>query len=176
MYYLYHRVPNNMKGGILYPLNQLKDIDLTLYEEERSKYENRMHVMEQPVPPLNCLWNDVIHLAALHPQKVQDELEKHNDSLINKKFFQIDPHILEPEKTTVFLFGHNIEEEKYQSDNWATYDPDNIGKYSEFPERTSRYYARSFEKGENPLLWAFVPHIMYKGHIDTTDIEIIELK
>ena len=38
MEFLYHRVPVNMEGSILYPLNQLKNLHPDIYVEHVKKY------------------------------------------------------------------------------------------------------------------------------------------
>ena len=37
--YLYHRVPDNLKGNIIYPLNELKDIHPDLYISNKENYK-----------------------------------------------------------------------------------------------------------------------------------------
>jgi len=62
MNYLYHGVPKQLEGNILYPLNILKDKCPEVYEKEVSKYVGREHVKENRIPAFNCLWNDVFIL------------------------------------------------------------------------------------------------------------------
>jgi len=60
--HLYHRVPADLKGHILYPLNQLKSIYPSLYDTKATTYQGREAVMQARIPLLNCLWNDVPHI------------------------------------------------------------------------------------------------------------------
>jgi hypothetical protein len=41
MNYVYYRIPPNMKGDILYPLNELKNTYPEIFEKEAEKYEGR---------------------------------------------------------------------------------------------------------------------------------------
>ncbi len=133
--------------------------------------------MEQKVPTLNCLWNDVIHLSAVHPQKIANELKKYEKSgLQSSKFFQIDPNVLEIKNTVVFLNTQKLREDKFNSEYWVKYDPDDIDKYGEFTTRNAEYYKDSYELGRRPLLWAFLTHIMYKGTINTDGVKIIGIE
>ena len=68
-----------MEGETLYPLNKLKDVYSNIYEEARSKYKGREAVMRHKIPYLNCLWNDVLHLTVVHPQKLKDALGTDNN-------------------------------------------------------------------------------------------------
>ncbi|MBK8551651.1 MAG: hypothetical protein IPL53_11555 [Ignavibacteria bacterium] len=70
MNYLYHRVPKNLRGNVLYPLNTLKEIHPDLYEQQASKYAGREHITCQIIPILNCLWNDVLHFSAVNPEEI----------------------------------------------------------------------------------------------------------
>ena len=67
MTFLYHRVPANMQGDFLSPLNQLKDIYPEAYAEAVKKYEGREFLMNVGIPTLDCLWNDFLFLTAVHP-------------------------------------------------------------------------------------------------------------
>ena len=168
---LYHFVPKNMKGDVLYPLNELKDIHPAIYEEAKSKYKGREMVMEQHIPFLNCLWNDVLHLTAVHPNDIKKALGSER----NYKAFVIKPDALEVQKTVVYLYQHKNRALKMVKDNFSQYNPDEVGQYSELPKVTKEYYKEMSEKGELPLLFVHVPHILYKASIDTSDLEIVEV-
>jgi hypothetical protein len=163
---LYHRVPDNMVGDTLYPLNELKDIHPDVYERERTKREGRERVMEQIIPYLDCWWNEVIHLTAVHPKKIKDALNT------NKTFqyYQIDPGRLEPDNTIVYLYN---ELGPLTKESFTTYDPNKISEYTELPEETKEYYQERQEQGKRQLLFVYIPHILYKGRIDTSDVEVI---
>ena len=165
---LYHRVPDNMIGDTLYPLNELKDVHPDVYERERQKYEGRKAVTAQTIPYLDCRWNDVLHLTAVHPKKLKDALDT------NKTFqyYQIDPHRLEPDNTIVYLYN---ELGPLTKESFTTYDPNKITQYTELPEETKQYYQERQEQGKRPLLFVYIPHILYKGSINISDVEVINV-
>ncbi|MBI2087070.1 MAG: hypothetical protein HYT69_02770 [Candidatus Zambryskibacteria bacterium] len=68
MEYLYHQIPKNMFGTLLYPLNVLKETHPEIYAEHAKKYVGREQLLTATVPPLNCLWNDVLHFTAIAPR------------------------------------------------------------------------------------------------------------
>ena len=43
--YVYHRVPENLQGTTLYPLNELRAIHPSNYELEKEKYKGREDIM-----------------------------------------------------------------------------------------------------------------------------------
>jgi hypothetical protein len=46
-------------------------------------------------------------------------------------------------------------------------------KYSIIPEFTKAYYKKVQDEGRNPLAFFGVPHILYKGSIDVTNLPIV---
>lgn len=173
MNYLYHRVPQNMKGETLYPLNRMKDIDPEIFSEHLKKYEGREFIMERQIPPLGCLWNDVLHLSAVHPQEIQKLLVEKGSELKSRKFFEIDPYLLDKDKMTIYLYPWG--KRAFSAEDFTPFDPDNVGKYAVIPEETERYYKETLEKDERPLLWHGIPHFLYYGPIDIKGMNIIEI-
>lgn len=176
MNYLYHWVPEDMQGEMLYPLNTLKDIYPDLYKEEASKYVGREHIMQQRIPILDCLWNDVLHFSAVHPSEVKEALfAAGRTKPYNTKFFQIDPHLLDPKNTIVYLYKHMVMSDKLKEDNFAAYNPDDIAPYSTLPQVTKDYYKEMFAKGVRPLQYPGVPHILHRGNVDVRGVKIISV-
>lgn len=168
MHYLYHRVPENMSGHILYPLNVLKEKDIDLYTAHASKYKGREAIMEDRLPFLNCLWNDVLHMSAVHPRDIKRALiEAGQKGDFVLECFEIDPHLLNPRSTIVFLAQNDTRTEKLLESNFVSYNPDDIAQYATLSQVTKDYYRLKYEQGENPLLFHKIPHILYKGELDT---------
>lgn len=175
MNYIYHWVPKDMRGDVLFPLNTLKETQPDLYEKEASKYVGREFIMQQKIPFLDCLWNDVLHFSAVHPSVVKQALiESGRTKDFEYEFFEVDPHLLTPENTIVYLYRHTYMANKLKEDNFAKYNPDDIDKYSELPQDTKEYYKEMFSQGKNPLLFHRVPHILFKGSLDTSKIKRIK--
>jgi hypothetical protein len=173
MNYLYHRVPDNMEGGTLFPLNMLKEKYPELYAKQMSKYEGREHVTKQFIPGLECLWNDVLHLSAVHPQDIKQSLIEAGMPDYEMRYYQIDPLLLEPEKTTVYLYAHKVKEDNMKPENFAEYVPSEINKYSVLSQETQDYYKEMYGNHQRPLLFVRIPHILYKGTIDVSLAPII---
>jgi|AntRauTorcE11897_2_1112592.scaffolds.fasta_scaffold01979_4 hypothetical protein len=128
--------------------------------------------MEQKIPYLNCFWNDVLHFTTVHPRKIKAAL----GSSRTFKAFSIDPHVLEPANTIVYLHQQNDIREKTRAD-FVEYNPNEVAQYKEIPEATKDYYKRMRNQGKRPLMFVRVPHILHKGSIDTSapSVEIIEV-
>ena len=164
--------PENMKGSILYPLNQLKDIYPSSYKEHVKKYDNRRYLLNEKVPFLNCLWNDVLHLTAVDPFKLKETLEEIGFKPPTRKWFKIDPRKLVKEDIIVFLFGRATKSQPTRKD-YESFNISKLNKYGHIGEKTIRYYKSCLKKNQRPLLFHYIPHILYKGNIKTSKLEVI---
>jgi hypothetical protein len=176
MQYLYHRVPENLEGDILYPLNSLIDIYPERYEEEKSKYSARPETLDIRVTSLNCRWNDVIHFTAVHPSKVHDALSKVGKELApGKKYFQIDPTKLLAKDATIYLAAHLKPKDLENPENFLPYDSAVLDQYSDVPSRAVEYYEKCVRENERILIYKFIPHVLYRGNLDISDAPIITM-
>ena len=177
MIYLYHRIPKNVEGNILYPLNRLKEKHPATYEQAAAKYIGREHVKELRIPVLDCLWNDVLHFSSVHPKEIKQALVEagRNVDLVTMNCYQIDPKLIEPQNAIVYLYAQADYKDKMNEENFVPYNPDEIAKFSEMPQATKDYYKEAIAKGEEPLLYHKIPHILYKGTVDITNLPIISV-
>ena len=174
MNYLYHLVPENMEGKILYPLNKLKIVYPESYEEEIKKYQKRKSLLKTKIPVLDCLWNDVLHLTAVNPKIIKETLKEIGFKPPRKRWYKIDPKKLEKEKTIIYLYNYNGNNKGYMTEkDFKNYDPNELEEYSDLPEKTFNYYKREFSKKIKPLLFVHIPHILYKGFLNISKLEII---
>lgn len=165
---LYHISKESMEGSILYPLNELKTIYPTAYEREVKKYVGRESLMERRIPILNCLWNDVIHLTAVHPEKVKKALIEVGWVYERKNYWIIEPSFLEKNKTVVFLYRTD---EGYEPEDFIPFTASDLSKYEELPKETLDYFKKCVQvEKRKPLFYHRVPHILYKGVLDTSQL------
>lgn len=165
---LYHMVPLKMQGNELMPLNGLKEVHPDLHDEEEKKYKGREHLINEVIKPLNCTRRDLINLSAIHPERLNEMLRECGRAVpIGHEFFEIDPHSLNMENAIV---------ENTAINKLEKYDPDNISKHAEITEEMREYYKKEYEKGEHPLPYQRVPHILYKGTIDVSNAKRIPIQ
>ena len=173
MNYLYHMIPK-MRGNILMPLNALKERYPNIAAKHLEKYHGREKILSQRIPPLNCLWNDVLHFTAVHPKKTHAALKKAGfEGLLTRRWFKIDPRLIDPHQTTVFLYNDEIERDA--KENFTTFSIGNLSQYNAIGRETSHYYREKRAREERPLLFHLIPHILYKGNLDISDLEVIEI-
>lgn len=185
--YVYHRVPPNLRGSVLYPLNHLEDIFPDLYVELRKNYATREDIASLRIPPLgNCLWNDVLHFSPVHPSRLKAALAEADHELPAawRRFFQVDARLLDKDETTIyqllqaFYSGEfNIGAASEQiGRECLPFEPDLLQKFSEIPSATRAYYS-STAPGSPVMLYLHVPHVLYRGRLDLSQdgISVIEV-
>lgn len=185
--YLYHMVPKDMRQNeegkdVLYSLNMLKEKFPDLYEVKAEKYsepqgdddeknEARKSIPERLIPTLEkAAWGDVLNLTAIHPQELIDALKSAGSNLAEMKFYQIDPDLLDPNLATIYLYRKEAGE-KEDPEEYEKFDPKKLDQHASLPEKTKEYYKDQYKKGERPLIFVGVPHILYHKHLDVSDIE-----
>jgi hypothetical protein len=174
-HYLYHKVPPHMHGKVLFPLNDLRAIDEDLYLLQEKKYEGRKNIMKREIPPLDCLWNDVLHFSPIHPALLKKELESRGLAIKEFQYFQIDPEMLDPERTIVYLCQREVLDNSINPKDFVAYNPSLVGEYSQVPDRLKKYYQDKIDQGETPLLYAGAPHILYRGTLDISQVPIVKI-
>ncbi len=163
--YLYHRVPDNMDGTILYPLNELRLIKPELYEAHAKKYRKREALMDRRIPHLNCLWNDVLFFTAVHPSVFRKAFERFCWRLPPFRCFRFSPTGLNPTLMTVLtrMSGPRGGFEEYEP-----FDPHNLEKHATIPQETFDYWNDEISSGSRSVfLWLHIPHILHRGPLDT---------
>ena len=177
---LYHILPSPCAGTVLYPLNQLKRIDADRYQAHRRKYRGREALLHRIIPPLNCLWNDVLHFSPVHPALLRDL--KRDVGLSwpagGRDIAAINPAELEFNETNTTIW---IPRPKKKGDFWIDpaeflpFDIDQIRKLRDLPDITRTHYADCARNGTQPFLFVGIPHILHLGRLRLTDCQIIRI-
>ena len=176
MNYLYHRIPENMQGEIFYPLNELKDKYPESYNREIEKYKDRKSVLKTKIPILDCLWNDVLHLTCVNPKEIMRNLKKAGFYYPPKSFYKVNPSTLEEDKTIIYLYKYGKADKEYLTEkDFKRYNPDLLDKYTIFPKATKKYYQEMSIEDKNPLLFVWIPHILYRGNINIGKLEVLKV-
>lgn len=193
--------PNEEGKNILYPLNMIKEKFPGLYEIEAGKYnslnkdgsinEYRKNLPNTIIPVLEkATWGDVVQLTSIHPKDLKSALEQAGLQPKEFKFYQIDPELLDPQNTTIFLYRDDIPDDS--EENFAEYNPSNLGEYSSVPQKAKDHYAEiskfnkkileynraqvnneDMKSRKRPMLFIGIPHIFHKGPIDVSNFPVI---
>ncbi|MEO6536413.1 MAG: hypothetical protein ABIT47_01865 [Candidatus Paceibacterota bacterium] len=172
MSFIYHAVPRNMTGTVLYPLNELRTVSETAHATHASKYEGREHLTEVRIPTLgNCLWNDVLFFIATPPSVFWHAYESAGfDKLRLQRHFQFDVTTLDQSKLAVLT-----KMEMNRPDVYEPFDPSRMDEYATIPQETYDYWAEELASGNTrPMLYMHIPHILYRGSLDTSGVPVVE--
>jgi hypothetical protein len=166
-------VPDPMIGNKIIPLNQMQTIMPRIRAINLEKYQGREEILERKIPLLDCLWNDVVQFLPTHPRKVF-ELQR-DLGLIPKvppyKFYEINTDSLDPDKLVIFF--KTAPGEENTEVRWL-HDVD-LSSLQTVPKATLEYYKSLIGTGELPFNYQFIPHVLYKGTVDITNVNIITL-
>ena len=176
MNYLYHQVPEKIEGSFLMPLNMLRFNHRSVYETEMKKYENRPNLPHKVIPHFNCLWNDVLHLTAVHPVLIDNALKEcgSEKGLNNKKWYKIRTDFLYPDCTIVWLYPRKVDEQNGPN-AFVPFKISDLEGYNSIKEDTKKYYREQIKLKNKPLLFHLVPHILYYDQIPINKLEIMEI-
>lgn len=170
---IYHIVRGDFKGDTLYPLNVLKDKHPDLHEAHAKKYEHRKHITELFIPQLDCYWGDVVHMSAVHPQDLVKALAATGLAGKRYSYFEIDPATLDPKKTVIYV--NKVKENmrgQLTKDDFRPFDAVRVRVWGYIPKETIAYWKKKITECKEPLLFLFVPHVLYKGNIDVSGLTL----
>ena len=169
---IFHHLPSSMKGSVLYPMNQLKDIDRQLFDTYRKGYEGREKLLERRLPFIDCLWNDVLHCSPVHPERIIQAMRDQGivEGIPHLRYFEIDTDLLDMEQAIIyFREGSGFDDVRFVRAldiDWAEVDV--------IPDITLRHYHEVAEGREELFAYHGIPHVLYKGIIDTKSLPILQ--
>ena len=166
-------IPLDMMGTSLIPLNRLRDVNIEIYENQKTKYTGREFLMDEIVPKLNCKWNDVLHFTAVEPRIVKESLFASGaKKLPNASFYKIPLTLFNLERTVLYKYTRN--DGKFMEDEYEHLNKDNFPVSDSMSGDTLEYYRSCYEQGKKPLLFHRVPHILTMDDIDISRCEILD--
>jgi hypothetical protein len=163
-----------MTGTVLYPLNELRSVNMAAYKLHARKYEGREYLTEESIPLLgDCLWNDVVFFMATHPSVFWSAYESagFNRVGIPARTFAFDVGTLDQSKLVVLT--------KMGMDSpwvYEPFDPSRMDEYAAIPQEAYNYWAGELTIGNTrAMLYMHIPHILYRGSLDTLKASVIEV-
>ena len=99
-----HRVPDNLHGTVLRPLNDWKELEPELYAAKAAKYVGREHVIEERIETFDWLWKDISFFQPVHPTKINAALVTLGQRLKGCQHYKVPSTIITPNDTTLWLW------------------------------------------------------------------------
>ena len=172
---LYHRKPPDFRGDTLYPLNALRDVATDLYERQRAKYAGREEILRQRVPPLDCLWNDVLHFSPVHPGRVAELALAQGVVWHTAEWFEIDriAAACTASNTAVFRYNDTRLEGSIPDDEFEPFDIERLGGMTDVPASTRGYYRSVAPGSDRYFIFVGVPHILHRGPVHVARARLV---
>ena len=191
--FVYHAVPHNMVGELIYPLNDLARVVPGAYELQRAKYLDREAVLDARITRDGLLFNDTVHCAALHPHRLfaaRWELGVSTPRARTKPavgthfgglFFEIPVERIVRHPTfwyrweTRWVNGYPGEDipQKPPLDEFEHFDIDRYQELNDVPPAHRSYLRRMKSEEKRPLTFVHIPHVLVAGAIDTQCLRVI---
>lgn len=169
--HLYHLVPPEMVGLTLYPPDELEKRLPEVYRKAMEKYPGREYVPKIPIQELGCTWGKVIHLAGVSPGTLHRTQRRCGlTGARYRQAFEIPVEVLDPELLVVCI---PMKGPEGTPQHYWKFRKDDLSHYAEIPPWTEQYYRSCARNGTHPYLFEGVPHIMYRGSIDVTNLLIV---
>jgi hypothetical protein len=176
MNFVYHLVPENLCGPVLYPLNQMKDRLPAAYALEMRKYTGRLALLKRKIPQLACTWNDVLHFSPVHPEKIRAALQQAGFQPHVYKWFEVDPQACNFTSANTVIYLSPSRGRNDFCTRESDFEPFTLGglaQLTEMPKAACEYYRRIKEQGKRPLLFHHIPHILFLGSLAIDSLRVI---
>lgn len=190
MGFVYHGVPRDMVGDVIYPLNQLAAIHPELYEAQKAKYVGREESLEFRIPDIDLLWNDTVHCASVHPYHLFSARSSLGmdpprrpapPSWATGLAFEIPlarimvHRVVWYSGKTLWINGAPNEDVPLTPplDELEPFDPERYQPLTDATPAHVAYLRRMKDRGERPLMFVHIPHILVAGPIDVSGVRAV---
>jgi hypothetical protein len=162
-----------MVGDVIYPLNQLAAVAPDVYEGQKSKYAGREEVLHFRIPHLDALWNDAVHCSSLHPYHIYEACRAVG---IDDPFRWLSPWFFEIPLERIMVHRavwYAASDLNAPAEDFEPFDPARYEEGRAASAAQVAYLREVKERGERPLLFFHVPHVLVAGPIDTRGLHMI---
>lgn len=169
--HFYHIKPDRMIGSKLMPLATLAEMDPELADEYVGKYKARPETKSKQIAELDANWDEVLFMSCLNPIVIFQALELLGlyDRTKPASIYRFPAKVL---KGMQFVwYQEENKHERFKRITTAGYKETRT-----LPKETMRYFIDCSAKGEDPLVFSGVPHLLVKGSLDTKLADVISFQ
>lgn len=166
---VYHIMPKHFLGPMLYPFNQLQEALPDVFAEQVTKYRGRDELLEYRIPFLDCYWDDLLHLSAIHPAQIRGAMEASGMAWKMNYWFEIDVEKLALNETNAAIFTAPFRTQgAMQDQDFIPFNGERLQMLTSIPQQSYEYFNHAKAYDEHPFLFNYIPHVLYRGTLDTT--------
>jgi len=173
--FVYHIKQPDFFEARLFPLITLKEKQPGIYSRVVKKYEGREWLMKIVIPPLNCLWNDVLHMSLMHPALIYQTLSEMGFEHHRKPREWFEVPVSDVASRSI-LYRNSTEQDDGEPLLASDFEPvraERVRELSGMPEINARYYRKCLAEKKPPLLWGYAPHVLFKGELDISTYRVL---
>lgn len=186
---VYHAVPREMRGTIIYPLERLAEVHPDLHATQTPKYAGREQVRSFTVPDLNRSFTDTVHCGPIHPYRLFAarwalgfDPSAHSDTRhFTGLFFEIPVERIRPlgvvwyRWETLWINGAPGEDVPLVPplDEFEPFNRDRYAPLPAVPAAHLAYLQRMHDRGQPPLMFVHIPHVLVGGPIDVSGLRVV---
>ncbi|MDO8804933.1 MAG: hypothetical protein Q7R35_10905 [Elusimicrobiota bacterium] len=173
--FVYHAKQPDFIGSRLFPLTTLKEKQPVIYSRVVKKYEGREWLMKLVIPPLNCLWNDVLHMSLMHPALIYRTLSEmgFEHHRYQREWFEIPVADVAARSILYRNSTDRGDGEDLLASDFAPVSAGLVSELSVMPELNAEYYRKCLAEHKPPLLWGYAPHVLFKGELDISNYRVL---
>jgi hypothetical protein len=173
---IYHILPKQFVGPTLYPFNQLKDVLPDIFTQQATKYRGRDELLEYRIPILDCYWNDLLHLSAIHPAQIRGAMEASGMVWKMSEWFEIDVEKLDLNESNATIFTAPFRlQGAMQEQDFIPFNVERLQMLTSIPQESYEYFNHAKAYDEHPFLFNYIPHVLYHGTLDTTALGVTRI-
>jgi hypothetical protein len=164
---LYHSPVSRDHGDQILPLSAMLDRYPDLYRRHHAKYVGRESVLNQPVPPLNCTWADVVFFSPVDSTAIFDALRQSGRDVGKINFCTLDARLLDPDRTCIRLMRKSATAPEAEPADEHDYLPFTTGTLRAVSRVTDAALQRlrTLPLDQPWLPWVDVPHVLHRGEV-----------
>ena len=187
---VWHAVPRDMVGDVLYPLTQLRAVDPAAYEMQRQKYRGRPAVLEYRVPLVDLHFNAMVHCSPVHPYRMYTARRAAGLPVTARPappapftglFFEIPLERITVHPVLWYawrvLWANGAPDEdalpEPPAEEFEPFDPDRYSPLNDVPDAHRQYLAACKDAGKPALAFVHIPHVLVAGAIDVRDCRVV---
>jgi hypothetical protein len=186
MHFAYHILKDNFVGNTIFPLNTLRNVYPEIAAIASQKYIGREKTTESIVysPEIHTNfnwgdklinWGDVCFFSLHNPSLVFQTFIDLNIPI--KKKFRIAKIPLEnfSERKIVWKHTNNLINVLPADDCLSVEEFFSLNNLESIPEKAKKYYLEAHNLGKNPLLYAYIPHLLTPDPVSFKEEDIFEI-
>ena len=179
-----------MVGDTVFPLNQLREVAPSLHQAQKAKYAGREAVLDFRLPIVDVAFNDTVHCSSVHPHRLFEArrtvgfdapARPQPPVQITGLFFEIPVErilvhpVLWYTARTLWINGAPNENVPLTPplDEFEPFDASRYRPLADATQLHFEYLRRVKERGQRPLLFVHIPHVLVAGPIDVRGCRVI---